>query len=174
MGLRIEARIPNAKDAIGRLKGLKRASIEELDRAMRDILDESIEVFRAYPPETDGNNPPPPYYKRGTGMMQRIAGGGEAVRENRASDQLGERWAYNVVANENGVNARIGNSATNPGHVPYAGYVHGSPDNDPPQTLFHKAHQWPVAKDVIEEKIKEESPRITRMMRAIKNFFDRG
>ena len=175
MGLRIEAKILKEALIIARLKGIKSKSIDLLAQAVADIFDESIEILQKYPAETDGNSPPPPYYKRGTGMMQAVKGGGEAVREKRRSaNTLATHWKYDISNSADGVTGTISNDAENPGWLPYAGFVHGSDNNDPPQTLFHRANGWPIAKDVIAERAKADAPILTRVMRGIKNFFDRG
>ena len=174
MGLRIEAKIPKEALMIARLKGIKSKSIDLLAQAVADIFDESIEILQKYPAETDGNSPPPPYYRRGTGMIYLTKGGAEAVRKNRASGNLDLSWGYDVSTTGDGVTGTISNNAENPGWLPYAGFVHGSDTHDPPQTLFHRAHGWPIAKDVIAERAKADAPILTRLMRGIKNFFDRG
>jgi len=169
-GLTLKARIANPKEVIARLNGLKNAGREEFKTALEEIFEESIKVLKTYPPPTEGNSPPPPYYERKKGMYSY----GGYLRPNRLSGDLTNQWKYEVKSNDRGVGGNLVNDAFNPGHVPYAGYVHGTADHEPPQTLFHKDHGWPVAIEVVREKTRADAPIMQRVLRAIANKFNRG
>jgi hypothetical protein len=112
---------------------------------VEEIADASITVAQEYPPETEGNQPPPPYYQRGAGMIGYDGG----IVPGKESENLGAQWVYEIIPTERGVDSRITNRAS------YSGYVHGSPEDNPPQTVFHAAHGWATIADIVRAQVGE-------------------
>lgn len=110
---------------------------EMVPAELADYSDEGgkeISQFLAiYPPETEANQPPPPYYQRGTGMVL-------ADMTLYTSDQLGQKWYWDVIETPDGAELIIKNEAKNriTGEG-YGSYVHGDSSEQAP---YHAARGW--------------------------------
>jgi len=114
-----------------------------LGRAKLPILLQAIaDRLRNYPPETEGNKPKPD--QPGALWYERLVGAWRATRDPgnplllKKSEQLKKRWVTKVV------NKFRGFVATK---VSYASLVHGTHT----QLDVHRKHDWPTAKQVLDE-----------------------